>query len=89
MRDIAVYTQLTPSQRTEQCALMIERINETKCMIRILSPILVDGYILPMPKIQYQSALYPDESGEIRNKGALKDQHEFSKWLFVSSGSSR
>ena len=85
MKTIAPYTKLTPNQRIENSEGIIKKINDGKGLITIKNPLKVDGYLLNLPLIQFQSSVKPDEKGAIKNRGVLKEPHKFKDWVFVYS----
>lgn len=45
----------------------------------------MEGVFMDKPDILYQAKVRPDDKGNIRNRGVLKDPFSFTDWLFVYS----
>lgn len=85
MKAIAPYTKLTPYERIKNCETIVNKINDSKGLIMIKAPMKVDGAYLNMPVIKYNANVTPTEKGEMKNRGVLKEPHEFKDWVFVYS----
>lgn len=86
MKALAPYTKLNPSERIKKCAEMVERINKTKGLIEIKAPKRLEGYCLQKPDLVYTGArIQPDNKGNIKHRGVLKEPFNFTDWIFVYS----
>ena len=85
MKTIAPWTKLSPNERIKNCEDVVRKINDAKGLITIKNPKKIEGQMLRMPDIHYQSKVVPDEKGAIRNRGVLKEPYKFQDWLFVYS----
>jgi len=55
-------------------------------LINIKNPKRLEGYCLPKPDLIYSGATgKPDNGGNIKHRGVLKEAFYFSDWLFVYS----
>lgn len=57
-------------------------------LIEVKNPKRLDGYCLPKPYIYYsgQTIIEPDNRGNIKHRGVLREPFYFSDWVFVYSG---
>lgn len=60
MKIIAPYTKLSPSERIQSCSGIVGKVNDAKGLISIKNPKKIDGMMLKMPTINYQSKTVPD-----------------------------
>lgn len=57
-------------------------------LIEIKNPKRLDGYCLPKPYIYYSgnTIIEPDNRGNIKNRGVLREAFHFTDWVFLYSG---
>lgn len=86
MKALSPFTKLTPQERVDSCQFVIEDINKANGLIQIKQAKRFEGYLLNPPDLLYSDAtIHPDNRGNIKHRGTLKEAFNFSSWLFVYS----
>lgn len=85
MKDLAPFTKLTPTDRIRQCQTIVEDINNQNGLIQIKGARRLDGYVLEKPDLLYAGGgkTVPDNRGNIKFRGVLKQAFTFTDWTFV------
>lgn len=86
MKALDPFTKLAPTERVRQTAGAIEKFNNVSDSIKIKNVKRLEGYCLPRPELTFQgSKITPDNRGNIKHRGVLKEAYFFADWLFAYS----